>query len=214
MPDISDQNVETFVVEPVTQLDGSPVSTRGRLRLPNVEQKLDRPGIIALVEGLALIVCFSLPWFSFPFAVPANQRGVFLSTTNQYSGWDTAIGLPEGGTNFRFAIFIHLWLIPVAAVTLLVVSWLCLQRRVAARLALGCALALSVLALLIAAGFCWQIASLNAISSGNRVPQYVVLWGCWLAMCVNVVAGAACVYLLRPAIFSFQRNEQAEGLDG
>ena len=214
MPEISDQNVEQFVVEPVTLLDGSSVPTSGRVRVAGFRQKLERPGMIALAEGLALVVCFFLPWFAFPYAAPAAQRGLFLSTTAQYSGWDTAIGLPEGGTHFRFAIFVHLWLIPIAAVALLVVAWLCLQRRVAARLALGCVLALSVLALLIAAGFCWQIASLNAISSGNRVPQYVVLWGCWLAMSVNVVAGAACVYLLRPAIFFFQRNEQTEGLDG
>jgi hypothetical protein len=213
MPDISDQNIEAFVVEPVTQLDGSPVSTSGRMKVAGFRQKLERPGIIALAEGLALAVCFSLPWFSFPFAVPANQRGVFLSTTNQYSGWDTAIGLPEG-PNYRFAIFAHLWLIPVTAVALLVVAWLYWHRRVTARLVLGSVLALSVLALLIAAGFYWQIASLNVISSGDRGPQYIVLWGCWVAMCVNVVAGAACIYLLRPGIFSFQRDGQAEGLDG
>jgi hypothetical protein len=212
MPEISDQNVEQFVVEPVTQLDGSPVPTSSRVRVAGFRQKLEQPGMLALAEGLALVVCFFLPWFSFPYAAGTVEgRGILLSAV-QYSGLDTAIGIPEG-PGFRFAIFAHLWFVPLIALALLVVAWFYTQRRVTARLALGCVLALSVLALLVELGFYWQIASLDAIGPGGG-PQYAVLWGCWLAMCINVIAGAACIYLLRPAIFSFQRDGQAEGLNG
>ncbi len=209
MPELFDQNVEQFEVEPVTQLDGSPVSTPGRVRVAGFRQKLDQPGMIALAEGLSLVICFFLPWLAFPYFA-SDSRGLSL---RQYSGWDAAIGIPEM-PQFRLAIFAHLWLIPITAVALLVVSWFYTRRRMTSRLALGCVLALSALALLIAAGFYWQIASLAAIEPGARVSPYAVLWGCWLAMCINVVAGAACIYLLKPALFSFQRDEQAEGLDG
>ncbi|HEU5200878.1 MAG TPA: hypothetical protein VFU32_14665, partial [Ktedonobacterales bacterium] len=181
MPELFDQNVEQFEVEPVTQLDGSPVSTPGRVRVANVRQKLDQPGMIALAEGLALALCFFLPWLSFPY-FSSGLRGPSL---RQYSGWNTAIGMPEA-PGFRLAIFAHLWLIPVTAVALLVVAWLYSRRRVTARIALACILALSTLALLIAAGFYWQIASLDALEAGARVLPYAVLWGCWLAMCINV----------------------------
>ncbi len=209
MPEISNQNVDDFVVEPVTLLDGSPVSTPGRVRVAGFRQKLDQPGMIALAEGLSLIICFFLPWLAFPY-FRSDLRGPSL---RQYSGWDAAIGIPEV-PQFRLAIFAHLWLIPITAVALLLVAWLYWQQRLTARLALGCVLALSALALLIAAGFYWQIASLDALEPGTQVSPYAALWGCWLAMCINVVAGAACVYLLKPAIFSFQRDEQVEGLDG
>lgn len=218
MPEISDQNVEQFVVEPVTQLDGSPVSAAGRVRAADLRQKLERPGLIALAAGLALAFCFFMPWFAFPyFGGPGAGPGPFPGQV-QYSGWDTAIGIPEG-PSFRFAIFAHLWLIPIIVGALLVVAWLCSQRRITSRLALGCVLALSVLALLVELGFYWQIASLNAIDNGGgspaaRVPQYTVLWGCWLAMGVNVVVGAACIYLLRPEVFSRKAEQEAEGLDG
>lgn len=174
MPELFDQNVEQFEVEPVTQLDGSPVSTPGRVRVAGFRQKLDQPGMIALVEGLALALCFFLPWLSFPYvAGPSAGQGPFPSAV-QYSGWDTAIGIPEG-PHFRLAIFAHLWFIPVTAVALLVVAWLYSRRRVTARIALACTLALSTLALLIAAGFYWQIASLDALEVGARVPPYTVL---------------------------------------
>lgn len=218
MPEISDQNVEQFVVEPVTQLDGSPVAAAGRARVADLRQKLERPGLIALAAGLALAFCFFMPWFAFPyFGSPNAGPGPFPGQV-QYSGWDTAIGLPEG-PHFRFAIFVHLWLVPLVALALLVVAWLYSRRRVAARLALGCVLALSVLALLVELGFYWQIASLNAIDAGAapasvHVPQYTVLWGCWLAICLNVVVGAACIFLLRPDLFSHKAEQEAEGLDG
>jgi hypothetical protein len=209
MPEISDQNVDDFVVEPVTLLDGSPVPTSGRVRVAGFRQKLERPEMIALAEGLSLIISFFLPWLAFPYFA-SDSRGLSL---RQYSGWDAAIGIPET-PQFRLAIFAHLWLIPITAVALLLVAWLYSRRRLTARLALGCVLALSALALLIAAGFYWQIASLDALEPGAQVSPYAVLWGCWLAMCINVAAGAACVYLLRPAIFSFQQDGRAEGLDG
>jgi hypothetical protein len=211
MPEISDQNVEQFVVEPVTQLDGSPVTAAGRVRAADLRQKLEQPGMIALVAGLALAFCFFMPWLSLPhFAGPSGR---FFALP--YSGWDTAIGLPEG-SNFRLAVFAHLWLVPLAALTLLVVAWLYSHRRITARLALGCVLALSVLALLVELGFYWQIASLNAIDAGARgvdIPSYAVLWGCWLAMCVNVVVGAACIFL-RPDLFSHKAEQETGGLGG
>ena len=218
MPEVSDQNVEQFVVEPVTQLDGSPISTTGWARVAGLRQKLEQPGLIALGAGLTLAFCFFMPWFAFPyFGGPNAGPGPFPAQL-QYSGWDTAIGLPEG-PHFRFAIFAHLWLVPLIALALLVVAWLYARRRITSRLALGCVLALSVLALLVELGFYWQIASLNALnpgesSAGARVPQYTVLWGCWLAVCVNVIAGAACIYLLRPHIFSPKTEREAEALDG
>lgn len=174
--------------------------------------------MFALAEGLALAFCFFMPWFAFPyFGGPSAGSGPFPGQV-QYSGWDTAIGIPEG-PHFRFAIFAHLWLVPLTALALLVVAWLYSRRRITSRLALGYVLALSVLALLVELGFYWQIASLNAIdaggsSAGVRVPQYTVLWGCWLAMCVNVVAGAACISLLKPDLFSRKAEQEAEGLDG
>lgn len=206
MPEISAQNVEQFVLEPVTQLDGSPVPAAGRGRMAGLRQKLEQPGLIALAAGLALAFCFMMPWFAFPYSGgPGAGPGPFPGQL-QYSGWDTAIGIPEG-RDFRFAIFVHLWFIPLIALALLVVAWFSARRRVTSHLALGCILALSALALLVELGFYWQIASLNAFDAGDaptgvHVPQYTVLWGCWLAMGVHVVVGAACIFLLRSDLFS------------
>src|SRR5215472_19033027 len=117
MPEVSDQPMESFVVEPVTQLDGSPGPEWKRPNVADWQGKLGQTGLIALAEGLALLGCFCLPWFSFPVFGRAGPRG-FGPAVPGYSGWTTAVGVPLDGAT-RFTLFVHLWLVPLTAVALL-----------------------------------------------------------------------------------------------
>jgi hypothetical protein len=200
---------EALVIESVTRLDGSPVPQRGRLSAAPWLRKLAHPALGALAEGVVLICCFSLPWFSMLTPLVGNGSGgngpgdggpgPFFAS---YSGWSIARGMPitpNGPT--RIALFVHLWLIPLTAGALLVVAWLSVQRRLPPRLATGAILACSVLGLLIALGYDVQVTSLAPALAGNPdAPSPIaVAWGCWAAIGVNAVAIAASANALKPS---------------
>lgn len=197
MPESSEPQVDLFEVEPVTQLDGSPVPRQARPGGNTWRERLGLPGMLALAEGLALLGCFfCFPWFYFPDlnTVPEPESTPPLAT---YSGWSTALGQPIGGGH-QLILFVHLWLVPLTALTLLALALVYVQFRFSARLTLGVLIALSVLALLVEAGFYMQVFWLKPVlfggpGGGNWIG---VVWGLWAAVVVNVAAIAASVYLL------------------
>jgi hypothetical protein len=191
-----DEQAETFVVEPETQLDGSPAPERAWLRPPSSGGKLAAPTLLARAEGAALLICFVLlPWFGFPQPV-LTPRTLGLNIKS-YTGWEAALGFYVGPTE-RFDIFVHLWLVPLVAVALLVLAWLFSRRLFSTRLMLGMMIALSALALLVELGFWEQGRALTMVSGGGPPLAGVgVLWGAWVTVAVNVLALAWAVYLLR-----------------
>jgi hypothetical protein len=206
MSEVPVHDEEQFVIESVTWLDGSPVSQRRRLSAAGWRGRLGPPGMLALAEGLAFLCCFSLPWFSMrsfgPTGAPdgSGPGPSFVS----FSGWSIASGMPVSPNSaVRIALFVHLWLVPLTAGALLVIAWLCVQRRLFQPLAAGVILALSVLALLVELGYYVQVSSLALAytdSSNGRAPSLIaVSWGCWLAIAVSVIATAAAANLLRPS---------------
>ena len=204
MREASDAGSEEFVVEPMTDLAGTPVPAKKRFTLAHPPGRLGQAGLAGLAEGLALLGCFFFPWFSFPdphfSGVSVSSRPVFLG----YSGWDTAIGIAFNPP-FRLAIFAHLWLIPVTALGLLVLVWFAARRHISRRLVTGITMALSMLSLFVELGFYMQVSSLEAefeaavVRAVQHVPYslYNVSWGFGLAVCVNMAAIIACIYLLR-----------------
>src|SRR5690348_5485026 len=115
-----EEQAETFVVEPEMQLDGSPAPARTWLRPPSAGGKLTSPALVALAEGIALLVCFVLPpWYAFYAPLGPTQHG--MPAVKGYSGWEMALGIPIGGAQ-RFDLFVHLWLVPLVAVALLVLA--------------------------------------------------------------------------------------------
>jgi hypothetical protein len=171
MPEAPVHDDQTLVIESVTWLDGSPVPQARRLSAAGLRGKLGQPGMIALAEGAALICCFFFPWFS--SLTPTFRNGPGRVS---YSGWSIARGMPTGsGGPIRIALFVHLWLVPLAAVALLVIAWLCGQRRLSFHLAAGAILALSALALLVELGYYLQVSSLGSFyvsdSPGANPPH-------------------------------------------
>ena len=193
MPDASDQDAELFVIEPVTQLDGSPVPQKARPRAAPTPGALGLPGQVALAVGLALLFCFFLPWSYFPI-YNGGPIGELLQTQTNYSGWDTALGVTIG-LGRRLALFVDLWLIPIIAAALLALPWVYRQRLFSARLTLGTVMALSTLALLVEVGFYVQILLLKPALFGS----YGALWGFYVTVVVSVVVIAVCVWLFRRA---------------
>jgi hypothetical protein len=197
------------VIESVTQLDGVPVPQVARWRAPVVIQRatarLTVPGAVALAGGLATLWCFLLPWLvasagalgTDPVSTPTNQGQStdFLATR---AGWDIARGLVMEASpqaEVRVTLFIHLWLIPLAAVALLAVGGYAAQRRISARLAAGCTVAVAALVLLVELGYVVQVATLAQV-----FPISIgVAWGAWLAMAVSVALCVTAANLLRPA---------------
>jgi hypothetical protein len=206
MPDVPEalaHDDDALVIESVTWLDGSPVAQTRRLGAA-WRERLVQPGVVALATGLALVCCFSLPWFSMLRSAFGNgpEAPEPESGYVSFSGWSISRGMPlapNGAT--RIALFVHLWLVPVAAGVLLVIAWLCVRRRVSSRFASGALLALSMLALLVELGYVAQVSSLASVIVGSPgAPSPIgVAWGCWLAVAVSVVASAAGAYLLRPS---------------
>ena len=92
MSDLSDQQADLFVVEPVTQLDGSPAPQPGRLSEATWRERLGPPGMAALAEGLALLLCFFAPWFYFP-DFQRVSIDVARPTLINYSGLSAALGI-------------------------------------------------------------------------------------------------------------------------
>lgn len=90
------QDAETFVLEPETQLDGSPAPERAWLRPPSPGGRLAAPALVALAEGAALLICFLLlPWYGFPY--PTIEPGGAVTHVQTYTGLDAALGLYGGG---------------------------------------------------------------------------------------------------------------------
>jgi hypothetical protein len=191
-----EQTADVFVVEPVTQLDGSPVPHKEEPGGAHGRERLEQPGAVALAEGLALLCCFLFPWLHFPDlnAPPIEGRTPALLS---FSGWSTALGLPIG-SGLHLIVFVHLWLVPLIAAALLVLALLWRQRRFSTRLALGILIALSALALLVEFGFYMQVFWLKPIIfEGPGQGDFIgVEWGFWAAVVVNVAAIAASAYLL------------------
>jgi hypothetical protein len=141
MPDISNDSAETFVLEPETQLDGSPAPARTWPRPLTWRASLAAPAWVALAEGVALLGCFLLlPWAAFP-TVGAGEPGPNPPRLDLYTGWDAARGL-RIGPRLPFDFFVHLWLVPLVAVLLLVLEWMTTRLLLTARLELGSVLAL------------------------------------------------------------------------
>lgn len=204
VPDALAQDDDPLVIESETWLDGSPVAQTRRLGAAGWRGRLAQPGVVALATGLALVCCFSLPWFSmlrsaFGNGPPGPAPGpAYVS----YSGWSIASGMPLAPNGAaRIALFVHLWLVPVAAGALLVIAWLHAQRRLSSRFLAGAILALSALALLIELGYAVQVSSLGSVIAANPgAPSPIgVSWGCWLAMAASAVASAASANFLRPS---------------
>jgi hypothetical protein len=212
MPDTSDLSVEDnepLVIESVTWLDGSAVERERRGQsagfVARATARLTVPGVVALLGGVATLWCFLLPWFVVPTGLLDGQPSVAETRAEPafvtISGWSIASGMPlqsNVSAADHVALFIHLWLIPLAVAGLFVVAWCAAQRRIAARPAAGCVLALSALALLVELGYDVQVTSfaqfvLNGVSVG---------WGFWLAVIVSLTTGAFAANLLRPAAVS------------
>jgi hypothetical protein len=216
MPEAPVHDDQTLVIESVTWLDGSPVPQARRLSAAGLRGKLGQPGMIALAEGAALICCFFFPWFSMLTLTSGNGPGRFAPVS--YSGWSIARGMPffvEGGP-IRIALFVHLWLVPLTAVALLVIAWLCGQRRLSYHLASGAILALSALALLVELGYYVQVSSLGSVMANNPGANSPigVLWGCWLAVGVNAVALAVSANSIKPYRALPTAEGEADGSDG
>ena len=219
MRDATDEDKEQLIIEPITWLDGSPVRQRRRPGAPAWSGKLGRKGMLALGEGLALLGCFSLPWFWMSDLVPGGRAGpgLFIPSVVSFNGWSIAGGMPLGNGptgQVRADLFVHLWLVPLAAAALLVITWTQAQSRLSARLAAGAILALSTLSLLVMLGYYVQVTSLASVmvgptgSTGSTAPIGVA-WGCWLAAGVSAVAMVAAASALGPS----QAGEAPEPAD-
>ena len=185
-PDASLPGDESVLFEPVTRLDGSPVPP------PRWRGALGQPGAIALASAVALLCCFSLPWFSFRFGFEIVSGPGPRQQAPDLSGWSIATGLPlTPDGSVRLAMFVHLWLIPLVAGALIVLAVWWFRHRLAAGLTSAITIALLTLALLVTAGYVAQVTSLGAIGMSGTQPVYVTAWGCWLALGVNVAALAA-----------------------
>jgi hypothetical protein len=216
MPDVSKRRFEEFIVEPMTDLGGTPVPAPQRFDLAHLQGRLGQLGIVALAEGLALLVCFCFPWYARPSVagVTIGGSGALPIPLDSYSGWTTAVALPTGTPGVEVIFAPHLLLIPLCALALLVTDWLYMKQRVAARPASGIALALSVLALLIALSFWVWISSEEAvfqatIHSQTPVILYNTMWGCWLTLLVSGVSSACYIFLLKPGAPGLANTESA-----
>jgi hypothetical protein len=166
--------------------------------------------MVALTEGLALLVCFCLPWFARPAdGVSIGGSGAQPIPLDSYSGWTTAVSLPTGTPGVEIIFAPQLLLIPLCALALLVTGWLYMKQRVTARLASGIALALSVLALLMALSFGALVAFEAAIHYQTPAVLYNTLWGCWLTLLVSGVSSACYIFLLQPGAPGLTTSESA-----
>lgn len=204
LSDLSIQDDDPLVIESVTWLDGSPAQRESTLQaarwFAQARARLTTAGVIALAGGLVSLWAFLLPWFVAPLTLlqgGPDPRGFSPSDTTRLPGWSVATGMPAGGGpngTLHLALFVHLWLVPLAAISLLIVAWYAAQRRLPERLAAGTILALAVLATLVELGYVVQVGSLaHAMSAGISVA-----WGCWLALAVSLITGTAASNLLRP----------------
>lgn len=209
MPDAPDRpthEADSVVFEPVTRLDGTvaPPSPR-QLWRRQWRAWLARPGAIALIEGLALLGGFSLPWYAM-LINPSPPVPILRSPELWLSGWRIAAGFPLSGFADRsptIPLFAHLWLIPLVAASLLVLAVWQVRGHVTPGLAAALIIALSALAALVAAGYVAQITAIGNFGDPAGPPAYRVLYGCWLTLGVTIVAVAVAIRALvvaaRPA---------------
>jgi len=162
------------------------------------EEKASLPGQLAGVAGLLLLICFFLPWSFTPDIRAATTQPSASIPTASHSGWSTANGLPLNGGATLFNLFPQLWLVLIAALTLIAIAVLLRLHRITQRLAAALITIISLFALLLEALFLVQMNSLQAAVPG-RLNQalYGVSWGFWLALAATLVAlgiGAAMLY--------------------
>ena len=188
-------------------------------------RNLGLAGQVILTFGLALIVAFFLPWFSTPggYKVAANKTGVTVVQSVLTSGWNTAANglqtslLGNGSCTTcpasHVSIFLSLWLVPLAALGLVAITWMLgrglLWRRMAAILA--CVILLVALGL--EAFFLLEVQSLQNYdvqvfqSAGQQLTgtAYSVAWGFWAALALTGIA------LLVSGFLLLQRHKSVTG---
>lgn len=188
-------------------------------------RNLGLAGQVILTFGLALIVAFFLPWFSTPggYKVAANKTGVTVVQSVLTSGWNTAANglqtslLGNGSCTTcptsHVSIFLSLWLVPLAALGLVAITWMLgrglLWRRMAAILA--CVILLVALGL--EAFFLLEVQSLQNYdvqvfqSAGQQLTgtAYSVAWGFWVALALTGIA------LLVSGFLLLQRHKSVTG---
>jgi hypothetical protein len=207
MSDVSNQEDESTVGEPLQQVDGSPASP-SRLHAVHWLKELWSPGLVALAEVAALLGLFwFVPWFSWHgvniglglIDTPAADHALnTLFSLHSYSGWTMAqgIAIPEEPAPF----LVYLWLIPLISVALASLAGLHLQHLLSTHVAFVTFLTLSGLALLIEGGLYFQTRQFQQPLDGGGYHASIaagVSWGFWVAVGVNAAALVAGVALPR-----------------
>jgi hypothetical protein len=141
-------------------------------------------GTSAIVTGISIPLCFSLPWLS-PTS-PDNSVN---------SGWGAALGLP----NSHFLEFPYLWLIPLSACGMLALAWLLSTPRLAPGFAAALLCTCSSVALL-AELICFaQTKSLQTYL--EALPLHIqadsLLYGFWLTGAASAAALGAGLWTIR-----------------
>jgi hypothetical protein len=198
MPDLPDQFSEPFEIEPEELLDGSPAPPKRRVWLMHRSWQSWLPGLVALVEGLALLGFFWLaPWFSWRLSsliyvfdlhnTPALLRyRLTLLAEHPASGWAASQGISLDDLHLN--PMVPLWLIPLAAGLLLVLAGCSLWRRLSARHSLNALLALSAVCLLVELSFYLQARTFQDLLVNQTI--FSIFWGFWAALAVTA-AGMA-----------------------
>lgn len=186
-------------------------------------------GQVAVVAGVALLIAFFLPWFSTPdptagLKVTANKAVVTVAQPLFTSGWNTAangLQTPLLGSSVcascgtsHVAIFLSLWLIPLAALCLVYIAWLLSRGLLWRRMASILACVTLLVALGLEALFLLEVQSLQSYevqviqSAGQQLTgtAYSVAWGFWVTLAVT---GGA---LLLSSFLLLQRHKSVTGM--
>lgn len=204
MPDTPDQDNGFFEVEPIEQLDGSPVPQKQQRWATLQPWKLGLSGFVALIEGLGLLGFFYLsPWFSWMMLASPGLHQTIRSLhypwpTFAFSGWAVAQGVPVAGPSFGFA---PLQFIPLVALGLLILAALQWRLSPSQRLLSTALFVLSALGLLIERGFYLQVHALPGLYGGWVGAD--VSWGFWGALAVTVAGIVVGIHRLWPAHMQF-----------
>lgn len=169
-------------------------------------------GQVALLAGLALCVAFFMPWFSMPDSTASpgtgwNEAANGLQFSVSASGLCTVCQAPQ------VSVFPYLWLIPLAALSLLLIAWL-LSRGLLWRRMAGILICVALLVALALEGvYLLEVQSLQNFAEQVLQPTgtqlkgavYSVAWGFWMAL---VVTGAA---LLVSSFLLLRRHKSVTG---
>jgi hypothetical protein len=133
--------------------------TDGHLALKRHWRALGGAGQVALLVSAALLLCFSLPWYSLPdyYGVPRNPFPTLSAT-----GWSTALGSPHTLWDSPLVLFPELWLVPLSALGLLGTVFLILRGRWPPQRAFSVLLAAAGVTLFAELGFFLEVQSLQA----------------------------------------------------